>query len=93
MGEIYTGNNITINNTGNKIAKIKIGGADYQETRSGKNFFNIYDLMKGMGTLDIDSEDFVTVTVDNSSGSSSKYYNVYTNPSSKIEKSTKYYLE
>ena len=92
MGEIYTGNNITINNTGNKIAKIKIGGADYQETRSGKNFFNIYDLMKGMGTLDIDSEDFVTVTVDNSSGSSSKYYNVYTNPSSKIEKSTKYYL-
>lgn len=92
MGEIYTGNNISIDNTGNKKAKIKIGGADYQETRSGKNFFNIYDLIKGMGALDIDSEDFVTVTVDNSSGSSSKYYNVYTNPSSKIEKSTKYYL-
>ena len=92
MGEIYTGNNISIDNTGNKKATIKIGGADYQETRSGKNFFNIYDLIKGIGALDIDSEDFVTVTVDNSSGSSQKYYNIYTNPSKLIKPNTKYYL-
>lgn len=41
MGEIYTGNNITIDTTGNKKAKItKINGGDKQETSvQGKNYF------------------------------------------------------
>ena len=45
-----------------------------------------------MGALNVDEEDFATVTVDNSSGSSQKYYNVYTNPSKLIKPNTKYYL-
>ncbi len=59
---------------------------------SNKQLFNIRDLVKGMGALNLDEEDFVTVTVDNSSGSSQKYYNVYTNPSKLIKPNTKYYL-
>lgn len=43
MGEIYIGNNISIDNTGNKKAKItKINGGDRQETRSGKNKLQLY---------------------------------------------------
>ena len=60
--------------------------------KSNKQLFNIKDLVKGMGALNLDEEDFVTVTVDNSSGSSQKYYNVYTNPSKLIKPNTKYYL-
>lgn len=59
---------------------------------SNKQLFNIRDLVKGMGALNLDEEDFVTVTVDNSSGTSTKYYNVYTNPSKLIKPNTKYYL-
>ena len=59
---------------------------------SNKQLFNIRDLVKGMGALNLDEEDFVTVTVDNSGGTSTKYYNVYTNPSKLIKPNTKYYL-
>lgn len=45
-----------------------------------------------MGALNADEEDFVTVSLDNSSGTSQKYYNVYTNPSKLIKPNTKYYL-
>ena len=74
------------------LRRFRLNGGDKQETREGSNYFNINDLVKGMGALNLDEEDFVTVTVDNSSGSSQKYYNVYTNPSKLIKPNTKYYL-
>lgn len=44
MGEIYTGNNISIDNTGNKKAKItKINGGYRQKTREGYNKLNLKD--------------------------------------------------
>lgn len=87
-----TGNPIHIADSTNLEAKLRLNGGDKQETREGSNYFNINDLVKGMGALNLDEEDFVTVTVDNSSGSSQKYYNVYTNPSKLIKPNTKYYL-
>lgn len=48
MGEIYTGNNITIDTTGNKKAKItKINGGDKQETREGYNLLDTSKLSTG----------------------------------------------
>ena len=74
------------------LKKFRLNGGDKQETREGSNYFNINDLVKGMGALNVDEEDFVTVSLDNSSGTSQKYYNVYTNPSKLIKPNTKYYL-
>lgn len=87
-----TGNPIHIADSTNLEAKLRLNGGSKQETREGSNYFNINDLVKGMGALNTDEEDFVTVSLDNSSGTSQKYYNVYTNPSKLIKPNTKYYL-
>ena len=59
--------------------------------KSNKQLFNIKDLVKGIGALNLDEEDFVTVSGDNTTGNS-QYYNVYTNPSKLIKPNAKYYL-
>ena len=86
-----TGNPIHIADSTNLEAKLRLNGGDKQETREGSNYFNINDLVKGMGALNLDEEDFVTVSGDNTTGNS-QYYNVYTNPSKLIKPNAKYYL-
>lgn len=88
-----SGSPIHINNSIEApLQHFRLNGGSKQETREGSNYFNINDLVKGMGALNVDEEDFVTVSLDNSSGTSQKYYNVYTNPSKLIKPNTKYYL-
>lgn len=88
-----SGNPLLLGECGEYLLKrFRLNGGSKQETREGSNYFNINDLVKGMGALNTDEEDFVTVSLDNSSGTSQKYYNVYTNPSKLIKPNTKYYL-
>ena len=57
---------------------------------SNKQLFNIRDLIAGMGILNLDANDFITVSLDNSTGTNTIYYKIYTNTSKYIKPNAKY---
>lgn len=75
-----SGNNIHIEDSSDLELKWKLNGGHKQETRSGRNLYNI----KNVGDrtippeISIDDDDWITVTADNSSGTSGKYVNYFT---------------
>lgn len=93
MGEIYIGNNISIDNTGNKKAKItKINGGDRQETRSGSNLYNLKDTQSVSSSgVEVDEDDFITLSSDNTDGTSTQYINYFTAKNEKLKVNTQYY--
>ena len=62
------------------IERMRINGGHSQDTRSGRNLYDI----KNVGDrtipteISIDDDDWITVTADNSSGTSAKYVNYFT---------------
>lgn len=75
-----SGNNIHIEDSSDLELKWKLKGGHKQETRSGRNLYDI----KNVGDrpihpeISIDDDDWITVTADNSSGTSVKYVNYFT---------------
>lgn len=64
----------------------------YQETRIKNNLFNITDKKQFGSNVMVDNEGWITVTCDNSQGTTSNFQNCYTNPSTKLKPNTKYYF-
>ena len=75
-----SGNNIHIEDSSDLELKWELKGGHKQETRSGRNLYDI----KNVGDrtippeISIDDDDWITVTADNSSGTSGKYVNYFT---------------
>ena len=76
-----SGNVIYLDDSSNMpIENLKINGGYSQDTRSGRNLYDI----KNVGNrtiptkISIDDNDWITVTNDNSSGASTSYVNYYT---------------
>lgn len=62
-----------------KIKFDKIIGGLVQETRDGYNLFNVNDTKAVSSGITVDEEDWITITCDNSSGTSAIYQNYFTN--------------
>lgn len=62
-----------------KIKFDKIIGGLVQETSDGYNLFNVNDTKAVSSGITVDEEDWITITCDNSSGTSAIYQNYFTN--------------
>lgn len=69
--------------------KLEIGGDMKQESRSGKNSFNINDKKTVDEVYTVDDEDWITCEYDNSEGTDIKYLRYYTN-NLKLKTNTQY---
>jgi hypothetical protein len=76
-----SGNEIYLTDSSNMpIERMRINGGHSQDTRSGRNLYDI----KNVGDrpippeISIDDDDWITITADNSSGTSVKYVNYFT---------------
>lgn len=73
-----------------KEVKATVNGNSYQFSTEGYQLLNVNDKKNVDKEFSVDSDDYITVTYDNSNGSSTKYLNYHTNPSSKIKANTTY---
>lgn len=64
---------------GKQIHDFIIEGESYQETRSGKNLYNYRDVIYQGSCITTDDDGWITGTYDNSAGTSTLYFNYYTN--------------
>lgn len=62
-----------------KPADIVIKGNHYQATREGYNLYNVKDARDFSVGVIVGEDDWITITADNSSGTSTKYMNFFTN--------------
>ena len=85
------GSNFTLNGTidGNAISNAQLKGDTSQQTYSGKNLFNVFDILSS-SNVTVDSEGWLTCTVDNTSGSSYMYGTYFTNNLVALQPSTAY---
>lgn len=85
------GENITIEDgTGARFKKLEISGNSWQETRSGKNLFNVNDRRNFSDGVTVDEDDWITVDYDNTQGTRTIYQYIYTNASKLLKPSTQY---
>lgn len=68
---------------------VKMYGDTFQQTYSGKNLFNVFDKLSS-SNLTVDSEGWMTCTIDNTSGSSTVYGTYFTNSIAALQTSTTY---
>ena len=76
-----SGNEIYLTDSSNMpIERMRINGGHSQDTRSGRNLYDIKNVgnMTIPSEISIDDDDWITVTADNSSGTSGKYVNYFT---------------
>lgn len=64
---------------GGKVIDYKIFGNTKQNITSGKQLFNYLDTNSDITNFNIYNNGFIEITYDNSYGSSSRFYNYYTN--------------
>lgn len=57
----------------------KVDGAYEQKTTTGKQLYNVKDKSEVYNDITVDDDDWITINIDNTSGSSSIYANYYTN--------------
>lgn len=76
-----TNNNYVLENTGDsELAYLKLEGKTTQETRSGRNLYNYKDTNAYVTSgITVDDEGWISITYDNTSGSSIAYFNYWTN--------------
>lgn len=73
-----------------KFNKLSLYGRCEQETRDGKNLFNVNDGVVVSQYCSVDDDDWITASYDNSSGTSTIYLNYYTRKSAQLKTSTNY---
>ena len=83
------------NTTGARFNTLEIFGNEKQDTREGKNLYNVYDT-EGRNfnstLLKIDDEDKISLEDYTNSSDTTKWIDFNTNISSKIKASTVYYV-
>lgn len=83
------------NTTGARFNNLEIFGNEKQETREGKNLYNVYDTEgRNFNTtlLKIDDEDKISLEDYTNSSDTTKWVDFNTNPSQKIKANTAYYV-
>ena len=83
---------LTINRTAENKMKVFPYGYTKQATRSGKNLYNVNDKYNFTNIVSVDKDGWITVTYDNSSGTSTKYFDLKTNVIDKLKVDTNYAL-
>lgn len=83
---------LTINRTAENKMKVYPHGNTYQATRSGKNLYNVNDKYSFTDIVSVDKDGWITVTYDNTSGTSTKYFDFKTNVIDKLKVNTNYAL-
>lgn len=87
------GENITVNDSAEAPAMLEIKAVEcLQESREGRNYFDINDRIEFNSNLQVDKDNWISSTLDNSEGTQTMFRNAFTNPSPKIKESTTYYL-
>ena len=75
-----TGSLITIEDASdNPLIELEIEGKSTQKTRSGKNLYNYKDTISTLNGITTDDNGWITATYDNTSGTSEKYLQYFTN--------------
>lgn len=70
-----------------------VDGVSTQKTSDGKNLYNVNDVYnRATNYVTTDKEDWMTITRNNSSGTSTTYVSNYVNPSSLLKTNTDYYF-
>lgn len=72
-----------------EVLSLVIRGNSKQDTRSGRNLYNYEDVAWVMNECSTDKDGWITITIDNTSGTDVRYANYYTN-SLNIKPSTNY---
>lgn len=88
--EIYTGGEATPNVEYPSMPVVATGVQ--RITKCESNLYDVRDKKEINTAYSLDDNDWLTITVDNSNGTSSKYLNVYTHVSKKLKTNTKYFL-
>lgn len=77
----------------NPLIKLEIEGKSTQKTSDGKNLYNVNDVYnRATNYVTVDKQDWMTITRDNSSGTSTTYVSNYVNPSDLLKTDTNYYF-
>ena len=56
-----------------------VDGISTQQTRSGRQLYNVNDVQTMTSGITVDEEGWISVSYDNTSGTSAKYFNYFTN--------------
>ena len=95
MSEVYTGEGlVTIKNPGNSKIEIEISGNEKQETREGKNLYNVRNISGQAfnSNLKVDDEDFISLDNYTNIGSATQWLDFRTNPEPKLQANKVYYI-
>ena len=71
---------------------ISLKGNTSQDTTTGENLYNVYDTLSFGDIVSVDSDGWITITYDNTSGSSTKWFDFKTKVSNLVSTSTNYKL-
>ena len=91
--EQKSGNPIHINDSIEApLQHFKLNGGDRQESRSGSNLYNLNDTKSVSSPgVEVDEDDFITLSSDNTDGTSTQFINYFTAKNEKLKANTKYY--
>ena len=86
------GNPIHISDSSNMLLSYRLNGGDRQESRSDSNLYNLNDTqsVSSLG-VEVDEDDFITLSSDNTEGTSTQFINYFTAKNEKLKANTKYY--
>lgn len=91
--KVVTGETINLlNATNRELAKLTFDGRSTQETTNGDQLYDVKDVLKFSSGVTTDNDDWITISCDNTSGTSTKYFDFKTKISENVQPSTTYDL-
>ena len=91
--KVVTGETINLLNATNRdLAKLTFDGRSSQETTSGEQLYDVKDVFVFSSGVSRDSADWLTISCDNTDGTSTKYFDFKTKISENVQPSTTYDL-
>ena len=91
--KVVTGETINLlNATNRELAKLTFDGRSTQETTNGDQLYDVKDVFSFSSGVTTDNDDWITISCDNTSGTSTKYFDFKTKISENVQPSTTYDL-
>ena len=88
-----TGTNLIINDAFDyPVKKLTFDGRSTQETTNGDQLYDVKDVFSFSSGVTVDNDDWITISCDNTSGTSTKYFDFKTKISENVQPSTTYDL-
>ena len=76
----------------NALPYVPYKNEQYTVDLKSRNLFDVNDIYDKNSLYRKDEDDYITIEFDNSKGTTTKYFNYYTNKSSNLKLDTKYYI-